>query len=205
MLQLRDRHQSNKEPYFRSMSQECFFWGYACYAPTKPIIGICWHERGRPGKQGATCGETSREQLFSDVVLLRGLRVRPLGSTPAPISSALPVSLCLWLIRLRIAGPLRLEKANSAGLLQRGIPGPKAWQRKPWMLGQGSWRRTLQWELVSCTNYSPKVKMGKCAFPHWPSPGSSDLPLYPALLSYPPQRQPTDSYFIFFFQPSILK
>lgn len=49
-----DRRQSNKEPYFRWTSQECFFCGFACYASTQPIVAICWHERGRPGTRGAT-------------------------------------------------------------------------------------------------------------------------------------------------------
>lgn len=128
-------------------------------------------------------------------VVLRGLRVWPLGSTPAPISGAPLISLVLWLFRLRIAGTSRLEKASELSRASSAEePGPKAQQRKHWMLVQESWRKTLKWD------FSPWLKMGKCCqSPQWTSPGSSDLPLHPAFLASSPLSQPINIPFIFFF------
>ena len=107
-----NRQPSNEEAHFRWMAQEFFFCGFDCYPPTKPtVVVICWHERGRLGKQGASQWKTPQKQLSSDPVVLHGLRVWPLGSTPASVFSSPAVSL-LWFFRFRVSGTLNWKRVT---------------------------------------------------------------------------------------------
>ena len=109
-----DRQPSNKESHFRWMAEGYFFCGFACYPPTKPTVVVIWHERGRLGKQGASQWKTPQKQLSSDPVVLHGLTVWPLVSTPASVCSSPAVSL-LWLFRFRVSGALNWKRLTQQG------------------------------------------------------------------------------------------